>query len=97
MAIVIAHSPIYIESKHARYRLGAPSKDYQHEFKAFFLPHRVVQEVVSSAVREPDLPYPDFLAYFSTIRFGHHRLHEQDLWDSVRFISIVIKFQCNTP
>jgi DNA (cytosine-5)-methyltransferase 1 len=86
---------MYIESDHARYRLGAPSKDYRREFRAFFLPHRIVQAIVSSAVREPDLEFNDFLANFSTIEFGNSRLSSQHLFDSVRFFSIVIKFQCN--
>ncbi|KAG1839477.1 S-adenosyl-L-methionine-dependent methyltransferase [Suillus tomentosus] len=75
--------PMYIESGHARYRLGAPSKDYRREFRAFFLPHRVVQAIVSSAIREPDMQYHDFLASFSTIEIGSIRLGEQYLWDSV--------------
>jgi DNA (cytosine-5)-methyltransferase 1 len=82
---MIAHRPVYIESEHARYRLGAPSRDYRHEFREFFLPHRVIQAIVSSAIREPDLHYRDFLANFSTIEFGNSRLSEQCLWDSVRF------------
>jgi DNA (cytosine-5)-methyltransferase 1 len=86
---------MYIESEHARYRLGAPSRDYRREFRAFFLPHRVVQAIVSSAIREPDLHYRDFLVNFSTIEIGNIRLSEQYLWDSVRFFPIVIKFQCN--
>ncbi|KAG1717820.1 S-adenosyl-L-methionine-dependent methyltransferase [Suillus lakei] len=75
--------PMYIESDHARYRLDAPSKDYRREFRAFFLPHRVIQAIVSSAVREPELQYRDFLAKFSTIEIGGSRLDEQYLWDSV--------------
>lgn len=75
--------PMYIESEHARYRLGAPSRDYRREFRAFFLPHRVVQAIVSSAIREPDLHYRDFLVNFSTIEIGNIRLSEQYLWDSV--------------
>lgn len=75
--------PMYIESDHARYRLGVPSKDYRREFRAFFLPHRVVQAIVSSAIREPDMYYRDFLANFSTIEIDNIRLDEQYLWDSV--------------
>ncbi|KAG2149402.1 S-adenosyl-L-methionine-dependent methyltransferase [Suillus cothurnatus] len=81
--------PMYIESDHARYRLGAPSKDYRHEFRAFFLPHRVVQAIVSSVIREPDLQYRDFLANFSTIEIGNIRLDEQYLWDSLRATNII--------
>jgi DNA (cytosine-5)-methyltransferase 1 len=83
---------MYIESDHARYRLGAPSKDYRHEFRAFFLPHRVVQAIVSSVIREPDLQYRDFLANFSTIEIGNIRLDEQYLWDSVRFFRLLSNF-----
>lgn len=86
---------MYIESGHARYRLGAPSKDYRREFRAFFLPHRVVQAIVSSAIREPDMQYHDFLASFSTIEIGSIRLGEQYLWDSVRIFSVVTRLHCN--
>ncbi|KAG2155745.1 S-adenosyl-L-methionine-dependent methyltransferase [Suillus clintonianus] len=75
--------PMYIESNHARYRLGAPSKNYRREFRAFLLPHRVVQAIVSSAIREPERQYRDFLDRFLTIEIGSNRLSEQDLWDSV--------------
>jgi len=83
---------MYIETDHARYLLGVPSKKYRREFIAFFKSHRIIQRLVSSAKREPELQYRDFLKEFLTIDILGSPVSEQDLWDSVRFTySIVSK------
>ena len=78
--------PMYIETGHARYILGVPSKKYRREFRAFFKFHRIVQSVVSSAIRNPECQYRDFLKEFLTIDILGTPPNEQDLWDSVRFM-----------
>ncbi|KAG0703678.1 S-adenosyl-L-methionine-dependent methyltransferase, partial [Suillus ampliporus] len=75
--------PMYIETRRARYILGIPSKRYRREFRAFFLPHRIVQAVVSSAIREPEREYLDFLKDLKTIDIADILVSEQDLWNSV--------------
>lgn len=79
---------MYIETNHARYLLGVPSKRYRREFRAFFKSHRIVQTIVSSALREPDCQYHDFLKEFLTIDIVGSPPSEQDLWDSVRYIQL---------
>ncbi|KAG1742724.1 S-adenosyl-L-methionine-dependent methyltransferase [Suillus paluster] len=73
--------PMYIETDHARYLLGAPSKRYEREFRAFVLPHRIIQMIVSSAIREPECEYHDFVKKLSNTLIVGAAPDEGDLWD----------------
>ena len=74
---------------YAWYILMKPAEAYKEFYKHFYAPRRVTQLVISWALRRPQESFSTFLARFiSRVDMFGHTYVEQDLWDSVRFISL---------
>ena len=58
---LIPHSNIYILTQYAWYILDVPSPLYKPFYTGFWLKHRVLHLVVSSAISRPRLSYDDFI------------------------------------
>ncbi|KAG1781446.1 hypothetical protein EV702DRAFT_1041965 [Suillus placidus] len=66
IACLKGHEPstMHVNTEQARYCLGIPSKKYKGQFRKTFLPHRIIQTIVLSAICDPGREYKDFLTNF---------------------------------
>ncbi|KAH7886266.1 S-adenosyl-L-methionine-dependent methyltransferase [Phlebopus sp. FC_14] len=75
--------PMYVETEHALYELGVPSKKYRRQYRSFYKPHRLMQLIISAAIDDPEREFVHFLHEFQTLDVLDQKLTERDLWDVV--------------
>ncbi|EGO05372.1 hypothetical protein SERLA73DRAFT_68986 [Serpula lacrymans var. lacrymans S7.3] len=83
--------PVYIETEHSWYQLKDPSRKYLRYLRSFLGSRRIVQLVISSALKEPNRVYKDFLQEFLTLDILGHPLEEKDLWAAVPDLSLALE------
>lgn len=82
----LGNSPIYIETQHAWYILKMPAGNYTPWYQEFYIPRRIAQLVISSAIKRLHMGLDPFIHGILTTSldiFGN-RLDEDDLWNAVR-------------
>ncbi|KAG1761764.1 hypothetical protein EV702DRAFT_1234203 [Suillus placidus] len=88
---------MHVNTERARYCLGIPSKKYRSQFRKTFLPHRIIQTIVSSAIRDPGREYKDFLAEFLKMKIVGDPPHEGDIWDCVKQLGRAVETIAGNP
>ncbi|KAJ4485596.1 S-adenosyl-L-methionine-dependent methyltransferase [Lentinula aciculospora] len=88
--------PLYIETQHSWYILQMPSSDYREFLHEFYLPHRLSQMLVSSALANHKLTRSQFIAdhLLKTPALLEHDMTENDLESAVSLIGDVVKDVC---
>ncbi|KAJ3915519.1 hypothetical protein F5877DRAFT_81752 [Lentinula edodes] len=87
------HSPLYIETQHSWYILQMPSFQYRDFLHEFYLPHRLAQMLISSALANRNLTHRQFIDdYLSKAPvLLDHDVTEIDLKSAVSLIRDVVK------
>lgn len=60
MTDLYMNSPLYIETQYSWFELRAPAHSYQRIHQRFYLPHRIAQIIVSTAIKSPAMPLDEF-------------------------------------
>lgn len=58
------YSKVYIETECAWYILDTPLPEYEPFFQHFFIPLRISQMIITSALKSPRMTYEEFLGRF---------------------------------
>ncbi|KAF9566963.1 S-adenosyl-L-methionine-dependent methyltransferase [Agrocybe pediades] len=83
--------PFFIETQYAWYILRKPSPTYEVHFKHFYLPRRMAQIVVSSALTQPRESFDSFLRRLITMKDMLGESYKEDhIWNSITEIQDVI-------
>ncbi|KAK2464749.1 hypothetical protein APHAL10511_003167 [Amanita phalloides] len=92
------YEPFYIETECAWYILKTPSKAYEPTYKMFYTPRRVVQMVVSAALRRPGYTYDSFIKRYSNMVdiFGR-TCQEEDISDAVEELQNIVNEMTDSP
>ncbi|KAI6001999.1 hypothetical protein EDD15DRAFT_2473064 [Pisolithus albus] len=83
--------PVCVETDHAIYELLDPSKKYRPEYRSLYKPQRVMQLIISSAFKDPDKQFADFVQYFTSLEVLGQPLVERDMWDAVPKLKRVLE------
>ncbi|KAG1781336.1 hypothetical protein EV702DRAFT_1193519 [Suillus placidus] len=70
---------MHVNTEQAQYFLGIPTKKYKSQFRKTFLPHHIIQTIVSSAIHDPGQEYKDFLTDFLKMKIVRAPPQEGDI------------------
>ncbi|KAJ3787693.1 S-adenosyl-L-methionine-dependent methyltransferase [Lentinula aff. detonsa] len=90
------HRPLYIETQHSWYILQMPSFKYRDFLREFYLPHRLAQMLVSSALAHPQLTHRQFIdeQLSKAPALLDQDMTEADLKSAVSLIRDVVREVC---
>lgn len=83
--VILAFSPIYIETQHAWYILKMPAEKYTRWYQAFYTPRRVAQLIISNAIKRLHMGFDAFVhgILAASMDIVGTRFEEDDLWNAV--------------
>ncbi|EMD32847.1 hypothetical protein CERSUDRAFT_99217 [Gelatoporia subvermispora B] len=86
----IPDDPLYIQTEFAYYKLTSATKIYQDCFSNFLRPKRIAQQVISSAVENPELTFREFCLNFQNVN-ASESFTESDITSAIPTISAALK------